>query len=112
MAAGNKHPAGENGGEESITLSIEQMPNHSHSASTSGAGGHSHQIGTDKDTIYTTSGQCWSVHNASSGYSYMNGSTNWVGDHTHDVTVDSIGDGAAHNNMPPYLTVYVWKRIN
>lgn len=61
LAAGSKHYAGESGGEESVTLTVDQMPSHRHSASTSGAGGHSHQIGTDKDTIYSTSGQCRSV---------------------------------------------------
>lgn len=111
LAAGNKHIAGETGGEETVTLTTEQMPIHSHGASTSGAGGHSHKIGTDKDTIYTTSGECWSVHNASSGYSYMNGSTSWVGNHTHNVTVNNTGGGIPHNNMPPYLSVYVWKRV-
>nr|DAP26000.1 MAG TPA: Baseplate structural protein [Caudoviricetes sp.] len=23
---------------------------------------------------------------------------------------ESVGGGEAHNNMPPYLAVYVWKR--
>lgn len=111
LAAGSRHSAGESGGEESVTLTVDQMPSHSHSASTSGAGGHSHQIGTDKDAIYSTSGQCWSVHNTSSGYTYMNGSTSWVGDHTHGVVVNNTGGNGSHNNMPPYLSVYVWKRI-
>ena len=38
LAAGNKHIAGETGGEETVTLTTEQMPSHSHGASTSGVG--------------------------------------------------------------------------
>lgn len=33
-----------------------------------------------------------------------------TGSHSHTVTINSTGGGAAHNNMPPYVAYYCWER--
>jgi microcystin-dependent protein len=35
---------------------------------------------------------------------------NSAGAHTHSVTVANSGGGQAHDNMPPYLAVNMWRR--
>ena len=43
------------------------------------------------------------------------GTTSSAGSHSHTVSISgsigSAGDGEAHTNMQPYLSVYMWKRI-
>lgn len=111
LSAGDKYNGGDTGGEVSHKLTVSELPSHTHTASVSSNGSHNHKIGTDKDAVYTTSGNCWSVHNSSSGASYINGYTNFSGDHTHTVTLSNTGNNSAHNNMPPYVAVYMWERI-
>ena len=37
-------------------------------------------------------------------------STNTTGNHSHTININNTGSSQSHNNMQPYLTVYMWKR--
>ena len=87
IAAGSTYAGGSTGGEATHTLTNSEMPSHNHGIfyPNAGAGNNYAPIG------YPNVGSK---------------STYWaVGSYTGDV-----GGGEAHNNMPPYLAVYVWKR--
>jgi len=83
LSAGDTYEAGATGGEAEHTLTIEEMPNHSHYI-----GGYSNNFGSE---YY---------------YNLVSGGNNFGSNRT-----GGEGGGEAHNNMPPYLTVYMWKRI-
>ena len=87
LAAGSTYNAGSTGGEAAVTLTTKQIPPHNHAIFYPNA-----SAGNDYAPI---------------GYPNVGSkSTFWaVGSYTGDV-----GGGEAHNNMPPYLAVYVWKR--
>lgn len=108
LSAGDSYTAGTTGGEAVHTLSTDEMPSHTHTASSKSAGAHTHTIGCDTDAAKGT--YCSSVHGSSTGAESFKGATNSAGAHTHTITVNSTGGSQAHNNMPPYLTVYMWKR--
>lgn len=99
LAAGSTYSAGDTGGESSHTLTISEMPSHEgHLYSNAGStrGGNINAF-LNRDTlgIYGNSGRGWVVHD---------------GNEVHPVGF-SRGESQAHNNMPPYYTVYMWRRI-
>lgn len=111
LGSGDTYQSGSTGGEASHTLSSNEMPSHTHTASTNNTGGHRHTF----KGWWTTKGDgsatyaCVARTQQSDPAEY--GSFATAGAHSHTVTVNNTGNGQPHNNMPPYLTVYMWKRI-
>lgn len=84
LGAGDTYSAGSTGGEAEHTLTEAEMPKHSH-------------------TITTWYG------GVGNGSAVQRG---WSGESTSKLaTTSTTGGGTAHNNMPPYLSVYMWKRV-
>lgn len=115
LASGSK-ALGATGGEETVTLSVNQIPSHNHggtfsgSGTTSSAGSHSHTV----EVWYPDGSSYQYGENATGGW---RGSVNTSssGSHTHTFSVsgniNNQGGGQSHNNMPPYRVVSVWQRI-
>lgn len=85
LGCGSKFSNGSTGGEITHTLTTSEMPSHRHTLGYRVGGG---------------SGTTW----------YIDGGT--VDTWGPDTAVGSTGGNQAHNNMPPYLAVYIWKRIS
>lgn len=84
LGAGNSYSAGATGGEATHALSIDEMPTHNHTLA--------NPVGSGTGTV---SGYLWSTTNQDWG----------------TMETESSGGSEAHNNMPPYLVVYMWKRV-
>ena len=86
LGAGS-HAAGSTGGSETVTLTVDQIPTHSH--------------GIEGALRWPEIGSGESYDGWGNRESYYNEQIN--------ATANS-GGGQSHNNMPPYLAVYMWKR--
>ena len=76
------YPVGSTGGAATHTLTISEMPRH--------------------QNIYTLSG---------GSLTGGTGHADWSQGAHQEWSTQATGGSAAHNNMPPYLSVYMWKRI-
>ena len=110
LAAGNTYSAGSTGGEAVHTLKENEIPSHNHGSKS--LVGYMWNIASQSDTNNLAASGIVSTDMVE-GHGYAMNSTSGVVDgfkidatHTHN----SFGGGKSHNNMPPYLAVYMWKR--
>lgn len=112
LACGTEYANGTTGGEASHVLNTNEIPSHNHTASTNNTGEHRHTF----KGWWTTKGDgsatyaCVARTQQADAAEY--GSFASAGAHSHTVTINNTGGSQAHNNMPPYLAVYVWKRVS
>ena len=85
LAVGDTYTAGSIGGEAQHTLTVNEIPSHSHTIPAQNKW--LSPDGSGEDMNYSVVSN---INTQASG---------------------STGGGQAHNNMPPYLAVYIWKRI-
>ena len=82
---------------------------HTHTASTSSAGSHQHDIlGNRIAVAYNPAGSEAAMNGATPNTN--NAVTEAAGTHSHSVTVDAAGSSGTNANLQPYITVAMWKR--
>lgn len=129
LACGDNYTAGSVGGEANHKLTTSETPSHAHTRGTMNIKGQlserpcssSSEIlnsntstinGGAFRTIYEGDSTQWKVTVQTSGTSTktnnlhdFDASRSWTGETSY------VGGNESHNNMPPYLAVYVWKRV-
>ena len=114
------------GGEKTHTLTVEELPAHDHSAITTvksksltgkvwnfAGQGASNGPGNSTSGVFSKGGDanCFYPSATKTATGISDGFTlDATHDHTASTVVGNTGSGTAHNNMMPYITVYMWKR--
>jgi hypothetical protein len=95
LAAGSSYYSGQTGGQSKVTLSVEQIPAHNHIV----------KYSRDSSSSQWVKGYLYMTSLADSSFSTGTDGSPCT------INMDNTGGGQSHENMPPYLAVYMWKRI-
>lgn len=94
MGAGNTYALGAEGGEATHTLTVNEMPSHSH------------------NFVYGGTALCLGVTSSAEITGGFASGAYWNNLNKRRSEIASTGGGQAHNNLPPYKAVYFWERIS
>ena len=136
LAAGDTYQNGTTGGEANHTLTINELPSHNHTANTtvnskelkgsmnvrqvgSSASNHYEIVMGTAGIVSKTGNVAWSgshalVKDGSSINPCYFDTINYNATHNHttSTSINATGGSKAHNNMPPYIAVYMYKRVS
>ncbi len=103
LGADSTYTAGSTGGETTHTLTVSEIPSHVHSVNIS-----------SRETLNRV---IWGDGYGSSdknawGFGYVDDTSSGLPTGASGVTAAYTGGNQPHNNMPPYLAVYMWKRVS
>ena len=111
LGAGESYNAGDTGGESDVVITESQMPMHRHYENLPLNGVEARPIGVSTgDASYTETSASTSGGNKyyTTSFGYASASASKP---VYRVVTGYQGEGQAHNNLPPYLAVYMWKRV-
>lgn len=110
---GVNYSAGSTGGEDKHTLTVSESASHNHtgSATTSGST-HTHALTMQASHGKSGNGGVPRFSDGDIWSDYKTQNLSAAGEHSHAITINNSGGGQAHNNMQPYLSVYMWKRTS
>lgn len=97
IGANSTYPLGSTGGEAAHYLTVNEMPPHGHSAGKA-SGFKLANTGIARSALDKYSEQFLWIDQSSTSASSI-------------FSTNAEGGGASHNNMQPYLAVYIWERI-
>lgn len=119
---GETYTAGDVGGEAAHQLSVGELPTHKPNVviSTKSLVGNFSASGGNSNGKPMTGVGVFAGNGALNGYGqngpWIQATANYAsldfnGTHSHDITMDSIGADQPHNNLPPFVSIFCWKRI-
>ena len=113
---GVNYSAGSTGGEDKHTLTVSESAPHNHTGSANTAGStHTHTLSLEqrhgKDGAWQTTAFFSNGDVGTNGHR-VSTTLSAAGEHTHSISINNSGGNQPHNNMQPYLSVYMWKRTN
>ena len=129
LASGTTYENGSTGGSATVTLTRDEMPSHTHIQNSHNhtQNAHTHKGASGRAFVTDVEGKGinesrFTVVSSGSTYTvrFASGDNWWgvpdVGNTTatnqaQTATNQNTGGGQAHENMPPYLAVYMWERV-